>query len=288
MKTEKIDLYQQITDKIIAQLETGTAVWRKNWSSASSFPINAASRKEYRGINWLMLQCSAFGSNEWMTYKQCANAGGQVRAGSKGTQVVFWSFLPSKTEKKADGTAKMIPFLKAYTVFNREQCENLPEIMPVEREAFCSIERAEAIISAMPKRPQIFHAGGKAFYKPLEDTVTMPAKADFHAPAGYYSVLFHELVHATGHESRLAREGICRTNSFGSDLYSKEELVAEMGAAFLNAHAGIETEHEQSAAYIAGWLKALKDDKKLVMQAASAAQKAADYIMGVSFEVEAA
>ena len=279
----KKDIYEIVTEQIIAQLEAGTVPWRKPWKAENGGnPANFISRKPYRGINWFLLGFAPYASPYWLTFKQATSLGGAVRKGEKGTPIVFWNWVDSKTEKRADGTPKKIPFLKYFTVFNVEQCEGLTlDAAPAQAmPEFNPIEAAEKIVAEMPKAPRINHGGGRAFYRPSDDSVTMPARESFDAEGNYYSVLFHELTHATGHESRLNRSGITELAAFGDACYAKEELVAEMGAAFLSAASGINNTIETSAAYIAAWLKALKDDPKLVVQAAAQAQKAADFILG--------
>jgi antirestriction protein ArdC len=199
--------------------------------------------------------------------------------------VVFWKWLD--TRDTASGEPKRVPFLRYYSVFNVAQCEGIEAQLPKPQESkreHNPIETAEAVVAAMPKRPAIQHKWPKAFYAPDSDVVGMPEPELFRSGEDYYSVLFHELAHSTGHESRLNRKGVSGSDglwsAFGSQPYAKEELVAEMGAAFLCGHAGIvERILDNSAAYVQGWLSRLKDDPKLVVQAAAQAQKAADFIL---------
>jgi antirestriction protein ArdC len=279
----KKDVYQIVTDQIISQLEAGTVPWRKPWKAENGGnPANFISRKPYRGVNWFMLTFSPYASPYWLTFKQAQSLGGCVRKGEKGTPIVFWNWVDSKTEKRADGTPKKVPFLKYFTVFNVEQCDGLDiPTWSAPSAEFNPIEEAEKIVAGMPKAPRISHGGARAFYRPSDDSVTMPPRESFDTEGNYYSVLFHELTHATGHESRLNRKGVVELAAFGDETYAKEELIAEMGAAFLCAESGIENTIDTSAAYIAAWLKALKNDAKLVVQAAAQAQKAADFILGV-------
>lgn len=287
MTTEKIDVCQIVTDKIILQLEQGVVPWRKAWKSGNGGnPANYASRKAYRGINWLLLSLSQYSAPFWLTYRQAAELGGTVKKGERGTQVVFWSFVKSKTEKKANGEAKVFAFAKYYIVFNVEQCENVgyvaetvdaTNVIPVN-------DAAEGLLAAWKSGPQITFGGNRACYSPALDCVAMPQKEAFDTADNFYSVLFHELTHATGHTSRLNR--LTEQAAFGSSTYAKEELVAELGAAFLGANVGLVNTLEQSASYIAGWLKALKDDRRLVLSAAGKAQAAADLILGNSVAAE--
>jgi antirestriction protein ArdC len=283
----KVDGYQVITDKIVAALEAGTVPWRKPWKSVGGFgPTSLSTGNEYRGINHLMLSMESmargYSSLYWGTYKQIESLGGQVQKGQKGTQVVLWKPF----EKEVDGKKERYLMMRLFSVFNVEQADwpegsKLPAA-PVKPESkFSPVEAAEAIANGMPQRPEIKHGGDRAFYSPLLDYVGMPNRESFASAEGYYGTLFHELVHSTGHESRVGREGIEANNiSFGSATYSKEELVAEMGAAYLCAEAGIEPQIDQNAAYIASWLKVLKGDKKFVVSAAAGAGKATDFILG--------
>ena len=274
----KIDIQAIVTERIISALESGTAPWRKPWKG-SSLPRNVVSGKVYSGINFFLL--SAMGGGEFLTFKQAQGLGGNVRKGEKGCPVVYWNFVESKTRKDSKGNPEKIPFLKSFTVFNVSQCEGL-ELPAPETEGetvpFIPIERAEETITRTGA--EIHHGGARAFYRPATDQIQMPEKEAFHSPEEYYSTAFHELTHWTGHESRLARKGILELAAFGDAVYSKEELVAEMGAAFLCAEHGIEGTLDNSAAYLQGWIKALRGDSKLAIQAAAAASKAANFILG--------
>lgn len=196
--------------------------------------------------------------------------------------VVYWN-NPEKKERQEDtpenSTEKKRGFLKTYTVFNIAQCENIPEkYLPKNRETTV-LPNCELIVKAMPNCPKIQHKEAKAYYEVVEDLVNMPKKKSFKTDAGYYSTLFHELVHSTGHDSRLARVGVVEMSEFGDELYSKEELVAEIGTCYLLAFAGIVGEFKNSAAYIQGWLSKLQNDKRLIFIAAREAQRAVDYIL---------
>jgi antirestriction protein ArdC len=225
--------------------------------------------------------------NHWLASQPTAKPllSGHVKKGEKGCPVVFWKWLDVEDEETHE--TKRIPFLRYYSVFNVAQCENIPA--PTQETILSPepspIEAAEEIVANMPHRPEIKKGLDRAFYSPLQDFVGMPAAEQFKTGEEFYSVLFHELTHATGHGSRLNRKGVAGTegnwSSFGSNPYAKEELVAEMGSAFLCGEAGIlQRTIDNSAAYVASWLKRLKDDSKLVVQAAGAAQKAADFILG--------
>jgi antirestriction protein ArdC len=276
------DVYQIVTDRVISLLESGTVPWRKPWAGGDQFPMNLASGKAYRGVNVWLLSCAGFSSPYWVSYKQAQDRGGSVRKGEKSSLAVFWKRL--ETTDKATGEKKTIPMLRYYRVFNVEQCDGVDYPKPEAREVtFNPIAAAESIVAAMPAPPAITHNEARAYYQRESDRVNMPKRETFAAETEYYSTLFHELIHATGHESRLGRLANESTN-FGSSTYAKEELLAEMGAAYLNATAGIlHSNIDNSAAYIASWLKRLKDDRKLVVMAAAAAQRASDFILGKTY-----
>ena len=200
---------------------------------------------------------------------------------------MFWNWR--ERENSETGETEKFPILRTYRVFNLEQCElpqeKIPEAAMVPENAFEPIQVCEELVAGMPDPPTLRHGSGGALYRPATDTVEMPRRERFNGPAGYYSTLFHELAHSTGHPTRLNRPGITDVKPFGTPDYSREELIAEMGAAFLCGHCGIENAIiENSAAYIAGWLRQLRNDKRLVVQAAAAAQKAADLILGRHFD----
>ena len=276
--------YDAITDRIIASLEAGVIPWRKEWrtTGSSRMPHNLSTGKPYRGVNLLTLMCSDFASSAWLTYIQAREMGAQVRKGSKGTPIVFWSCRKGKDEKT--GEEKALPFLKQYTVFNIEQIDGLQPEIPFDAPAFNPIESAESVVSAFmasASHPSLGHGGSKAYYSPLTDHVQLPQRHDFTTPEGYYATAFHEFAHATGHSSRLARK-VGAIAAFGDEDYSDEELVAEFSAAFLAAESGIANDQvlTNSTAYIQGWLRKLRNDKAIAVFAAQRAQKAADFILG--------
>ncbi len=291
--------YEAVTARIIESLTAGIIPWAKPWKgnvSNNPFPRNFRTGAPYRGANVLILWSSSYTSPYWLTYKQAQGLGGNVRKGEKGTQILFWKISkrdpkgtkPTEAEGKDEKDRKSF-FCRAYTVFNVEQCDGLKA--PEAIAAFPEVpqdERCEAIVTEWADRPRLeldnAHEG-RAYYRPRTDSVHMPTRNRFVDAPHYYATLFHELIHSTGHESRLERTFGA---TFGDDLYSKEELVAEVGSSFLCAIAGITNERteQNSTAYIQNWIAALKGDSRLVVAAASAAQKATDAILGKAFEEE--
>lgn len=285
-----MNVYESITNKIIAQLEAGVIPWRKEWkvTGEGGLPANFLTKKPYRGINILTLLMADYSSRYWLTYKQAQELGGQVRKGEKGQQVVFWKF--DKREDSETGEDKSFAFARTYTVFNLSQIDGLQtESLPFDVPAFDPIAEADSVVNVYMtsgNHPSLAHGGERAFYRPSTDSVQMPARESFSNPPAYYSTLFHEFTHSTMAESRLNRKDTGHT--FGDDSYSREELLAEFGAAFLCADAGIANEQllANSTAYIQGWLKALKNDKTLAVVAAQQAQKACDFILGRKWDAE--
>lgn len=270
--------YERITERIVALLEQGTVPWHKPWKVTTGLPRNLVSGKPYRGINVFLLMAMSYESPHWLTFRQAIQLGGSVKKGEKACPVVFWK--PLETDNDTENTKK-IPLLRLYHVFNVSQCDGLnglPETVPMT-----STKSAE-IVANMPEPPVIQHGMAHAFYSPREDMVGLPALERFEAEAAYYATLFHELVHSTGHENRLNRASITERNGFGSDPYCKEELIAELGSAFLCGFADIvDRTIDNSAAYLEGWLERLKKDRTLIVSAAAQAQKAADFILGRTF-----
>lgn len=271
-------VYDRITERIITLLTQGTVPWQKPWKAQTGLPRNIVSRKPYRGINVFLLIAMNYESPLWLTFHQASQLGGRVRKGEKACPVVFWKRL--KVEEKETGETENIPLLRFYHVFNVGQCEGLGGVpAPVEPPGN-EVATPAAIVAGMPQRPMIRHGMVRAYYSPSEDCIGMPPPERFDMEESYYSVLFHELVHSTGHDSRLKRSTLTESTGFGSNPYCKEELIAEMGAAFLCGHAEIaERTIGNSAAYIKGWLEKLQSDKTLIVQAAAQAQKAVDFIL---------
>lgn len=283
------NLYQEITGKIIAELEQGAVPWVRPWRSAAqgpslSLPKNALTAKAYSGINilllWDALVTRGFTSCHWLTFKQALEMGGCVRKGEKGTPVFYADrFIPEKERERVQvegGEPESIPFLKRYTVFNVEQCDDLPEHLFAPRPVLpeCQIiPEAQALILASGAD---FRVGGNiAIYVPSEDVIRVPHQSAFIDQINYYRTAFHELGHWTGHGSRLARD---LSHRFGSGGYAREELVAEMATAFVCASLGIFPTVRHSD-YIGSWLQVLKEDSRAIFRAASQASKAADYLL---------
>jgi antirestriction protein ArdC len=283
-------VYQKITDIIIEKLEQGIVPWHRPWNSFGE-PINLVTKRPYRGINVFLLLCLGYELPYFLTFKQAKKLGGTIKKGEKSNLVVFYKWLEAKDDKgnvviQDDGTPKVVPMLRYYHIFNIEQCAYLdPQHIPeVEEREFRPIEKAEQIIRGMPNKPEVQFKRRQACYIPEKDLVEMPGKTSFKSDEELYSTMFHELTHATGHQSRLNRPGITDTAKFGSANYSKEELIAEMGATFLCSEAGIANAiMDNSVAYISNWLSKLRNDKRLVLIAAGAAQKACDYILNKQF-----
>lgn len=276
-------VYEIITGKIVEALEAGVIPWRKPWNVKLGTHCNFITKKPYRGINAFVLALSGYSCPYWATYKQIEEKGGHVRKGEKSTQIVYWNTFEKDDENTDEtGKKKRIGFYRYFNVFNLAQADGIatPEETKTDK-PFNAIETAENIVGNMPNSPEIFHDSNQACYHPKTDKIHMPKREDFHSPEEYYSTLFHEMTHATGHETRLSRKGVTEATYFGSDPYANEELVAELGAAFLCAECGIvQKTLDNSASYIKSWLSRLKQDSKLIFTASSQAQKAADFILG--------
>ncbi len=287
-QTTRRDPYQTVTETILNHLEKGIVPWRCPWNRKVGRPKNFHSGRAYSGINVMLLGCLGNDSPFWLTIRQANLLGGRVRKGERGTRIVKYGSYEHKPDGNENGEEKQTRyFLKDYVVFNANQIEKIefPEIEDINPASTPDrVEAAEKIVSSMPQKPAIVEGQSvKAKYIPATDTVEMPALERFDDAEGYYLTLFHELAHATGHESRLKRKSLLESEKFGGEIYSKEELVAEMGAAFLGMESDIvQDDHEQSASYIKGWLNALNDPdhKRWIVQSAGQGQKAADFVLG--------
>lgn len=279
------EICSTITDRILAALEEGTVPWRKPWAGGESgLPFNAVSKKHYNGINvWNLALAGIFkgySDPRWLTFKQAQAKGGSVRKGEKSEVAIFWKVL----KKNEEGEEKRFALLKSYRVFNVEQCDGL-DLTPIADEVsdHDPIAAGEEIVKGyIDELAGGFHqGGGRAFYSPSEDRVQVPKLETFESAEAYYATVFHELSHSTGHRSKENREGVVNHARFGDHTYAREELVAEFGASFLCGIAGIERKDSiaQSAAYIAGWKKAIKDDPRALVVAAGHGEKAARRVL---------
>ena len=293
---KKIDVYAIVTEKIIEQLEKGKIPWRIPWEYSQQ--QNLVSKHAYRGVNIILTSAAAmtngWKSPYWLTFNQARKIGAKVKKGSKATLVTFWKILKFKDKDKNTGedTVKVIPFLRYYNVFNVEQCE-LPENwekkiadLKADHEEISDCEEITKGYLNNEKLKMVHDDMNRAFYSPIDDFVNVPPLNSFKKREEYYSTVFHELAHSTGNPKRLKRFDYTeKINPFGSQDYSKEELVAEITAAMLCGITEIEQKTiKNSAAYIQNWLNVLQDDRKFFVQAAGKAQKAADYILGTTVE----
>lgn len=289
-RRDRTNLYSEITDKIIAELEAGRVPWVQPWGTAAAkaplgFPKNASTGRTYSGINVLLLWGAViergFSGQSWLTFRQALSLGGNVRKGERGTTVVYADrFVPEDEKRRAAETgedAQAIPFLKRFTVFNTDQCENLPEDVATTAPPVPTglIEpRVEALIEATGIDFRI--GGNRAFYVPAHDYVQVPPPQAYFEPINWHRTALHELGHASGAPHRLNRD---LSGSFGSKKYAFEELVAEMNAAFCCASLGI-APTVRHADYIGSWLDVLREDNRAIVRAASQASKAADFLLG--------
>lgn len=294
---ERRDVYAMVTEQVIAALEKGTVPWHQPWTvGGTGLPKSLSTRKPYRGINVLLLGLSTmeagYKSPWWGTYDKIKDLGGQVRKGQTGTFITLWRRFRKTVIDPVTGqpVAEFGFVLRYYKVFNADQADwpegKAPAYEEPRRLVGDRVEAADKIIAGYPNAPTLT-TGTAAFYRAALDTVTMPPLESFSVVDEFYSTMFHELTHSTGHSSRLARDGVKlgTFGAFGTPVYSKEELVAEMGAALLNAVAGIDTTVTlpNNAAYLRSWIDVLKGDARLVVNAAAQAQRAADHILGEHF-----
>jgi antirestriction protein ArdC len=286
---DRTSLYQEITDKIIAELEAGRVPWVQPWGTAAAkapldMPKNAATHRRYSGINVLILWGAViergFACQSWLTFRQALGLGGNVRKGEKGTTVVYADrFTPDAERRRAerDGDEPgVIPFLKRFTVFNTDQCDGLPETIVTIASPPSPVliePQVEALIRATGVDFRI--GGARAFYDPIRDFVQVPPPQAYFEPVNWHRTALHETAHASGHASRLNRD---LSGSFGSKKYAFEEIIAEITSAFVCATLTIEPT-VRHADYIGSWLEVLRDDDRAIVRAASAASKAADYLL---------
>ncbi|MBP3649709.1 MAG: DUF1738 domain-containing protein [Clostridia bacterium] len=273
-----MDIYNEVTTRIIAQMEEGVIPWQKPWV-ANGKAISRSTGKPYSLLNQMLLGRPG----EYLTFKQCQEAGGKVKKGEKASMVVFWKFIEQEDEET--GEKKEVPFLRYYNVFHIDQCEGITAKHTTETvfpDGAATLEAAQEIIYDYLGREGVklsHEEGDRAFYRPATDEVVLPIRKQFISTAEYYSTVFHELTHSTGHPKRLNR--LSKPFFFGTEDYSKEELVAEIGAAALVNHVGLETSSSlrNNAAYLQNWLKELKDDKRFIVSAAGRAEKAVNLIL---------
>ena len=282
--TSKIDVYQLVTDQIIKLLEQGIIPWQKPWNDSGA-PMNLLSKRHYRGINlWLLLSLN-YERNFFLTWEQLKSIGGSVNKGETGHIVAFWKPAQKKTEGEQEDKQKFVPMLRYYKVFNIDQCRDIPmDLIPQVDSSIKDIDpllECEAILNAMPDIPLITFKGKQAYYNVATDEIVMPKMKTFKASEGYYSTLYHELVHSTGAEKRLGRKTLTDMVSFGTESYALEELIAEMGSAYLCRFSGIlPNQINNTVAYLDNWLGVFKKDKRFLISASGQAQKAVDLILG--------
>ena len=273
-----MDIYAEVTARIMEQMEQGIIPWEKPWIACGK-AVSHATGKAYSLLNQMLLGRPG----EYLTFKQCQEAGGKVKKGEKASMVVFWKFIEQEDEET--GEKKEVPFLRYYNVFHIDQCEGITA-KHTTKTAFpdgaATLEAAQEIIYDYLGREGVklsHEEGDRAFYRPATDEVVLPIRKQFISTAEYYSTVFHELTHSTGHPKRLNR--LSKPSFFGTQDYSKEELVAEIGAAALVNHVGLETSSSlrNNAAYLQNWLKVLKDDKRFIVSAAGRAEKAVNLIL---------
>ena len=276
----KKDIYEMVTDRIIEQLEKGVVAWQKPWTGVHDGAYNRISNKPYSLLNQMLLSKTG----EYASFKQWTELGGHIRKGEKAEIVTFWKIQPIEEENEdGEKVTKQIPLLRYYNVFHISQVEGV-EPKSIDLNELQPIEEAERIKIEYMKREHIKileKVTDKAFYSPSLDYIQIPCKEQYQNIEEFYSTLFHEMTHSTGHKVRLDREDIKDCVYFGSENYSKEELCAELGSAFLINKLGIESSKsfKNSTAYIQSWLRVLKNDKKFIISASSRAEKAVKYIL---------
>jgi antirestriction protein ArdC len=286
MKKNKKLLHDEITDIFIKSLKEDNIPWIKPWSGGTDLAQNGISRKPYNGLNELILNCAPYSSPYYFTFNQAKSLSFKIKKGEKSWPITYWKFFKSKDE---NGKEKTIPMLKAFRVFNLEQLDTSKNpkalekytISECEKVEFCPIEEAEnLLLEIWPRCAKIEHSvQNRAYYSPSRDIISMPLKEIFNSSEEYYSTLFHEIIHSTGHQTRVNRKEVTDPNSFGSHDYSKEELVAEIGSCFLLNDCGITKTIENQKAYVKSWIKTLKNNPKYILEASSKAKKARAHLM---------
>ena len=304
-KKQRKNMYQEITNTVVEALKNDTIPWEKPWKAGCSMknmPRSVATGKVYRGVNIWLTAMADFESPWWMTYKQCQDLGGNVKGGESSTELCYFKIVEIKDKTTKEVTDKY-PILKSFRVFNLEQCELPKEALDkldarlekLDNDAIVNenevIENAQKLMDSYFKREKIevFTGGNRAYYQPSTDRIQMPDMKHFVDSESYYATLFHEGIHSTGHESRLAREDLSKIARFVDEDYTREELNAELGASFLCGVTGIENKSVASNrdAYIKGWLTKLESDPKAVVVASGKAMKASEFVLGDNYEQQA-
>lgn len=284
------DYRQQVTDDIIRLLEEGAAPWQKPWEDAGGgLPYNPTTNKPYRGGNVIALMVSemrhGYTDPRWMTYKQAAEKGWQVRKGEKATRIEFWEARPGD-ENAGDDDRRTRLVHRVYSVFNAQQIDGIPPVVTKPREEWEVCEAGERILK--DSGAEIRYGGNRAYYRHDTDHVQLPPREVFKDAPGFYGTAAHELIHWTGAQKRLNRDSLTKSKGFNAhdEQYAREELIAEIGSMMLGAETGIPHDPSQHAAYVQSWIKALKNDKNEIFRAASAASKACDFILDKNRFVE--
>jgi antirestriction protein ArdC len=273
--TERKDTFDLITERVIEHLNRGTIPWRKQWTGAG-IPRSVWTEKPFRNVNLVLLAMAGFQNNDFLTFKQINANGGSVKKGEKGSIVTIWD-----TGTATGDTATKSTKLNSYTLFNVSQCDKLPEVMMHASREKEAIVPCELIVKQMPKLPKIQHKAEGPQYDPKHDVLVMPKRKSFLSDEGYYTALFHQLIHSTGHDSRVPRMSLVQMSELGAEIFSKEEMIAEIGTMFLQSIAGITYAVPAMPEQLQGWIAALKADKRLLFTAAREAQKAVDFILNV-------
>ena len=278
-----VDVYQMITDRLIAELESGIIPWSRPWTGGPDGPFSGATGRPYSLLNQMLLRKAG----AWFTFQECQRRGGHVRRGEKASFVVFRKpvKVSESDAKTGEVVEKLVPMLRYYQVFHVSQCEGiqldeLPTVAEVEESPTALQVIGDYLAAQAGLRLENDTPSNKAYYRPAEDKIVVPCIRQFSDQAEYYSTVFHEMTHSTGHKSRLNR--LSSPAHFGDESYSREELVAEIGSAILCNMTGTESakSFRNSAAYLQGWLRALRNDKKMIVQASGQAAKAVDFILG--------
>lgn len=284
MAQEKKSIYEVVNDIILSHLEKGVVPWRQTWIG-KGIPRNRFTKRVYRGINHILLNLLPYPTNEFLSFKQVQELHGRIRKGENGHMVIFWKWIEPVQEEQVgiEQDTSKYPYIQYHRVWNIAQCEGISSLEEEsEIKDVKPYDHIEALLASMDDKPKILNAERIAYYDPKTDLINVPSMQYFESSDAYYSVLFHELIHSTGHSKRLARKGVIETIRFGSMEYSFEELIAEMGACYLLSDCGIIPDNfSNNASYLQGWIKKLKSDKYSFIHATVQAQKALDYLHGV-------